>query len=706
MSYVLSADAGGTFLDVVLVDDRGRIGAGKALHTPEAPHVGIRTALAAAAATFGLEAEEALKQTRFVFHGTTVTTNGMVEGKGVPTGLICTRGFEDTLAIGRVKARTEGYDAEQLTHYTRLDRPDAIVPFTRIRGVAERIDQKGQVLVPLDLDEVETAARQLVENGAKAIAIAFLHSYVNPMHEEQAARHLTMMFPLIEIVTSAAIAPVIGEFERTNTAVMNAHLNPLLGQHVDTLEKALSAMGYDRDILIMQSIGGVAPSQTVKRQSVTTLLSGPVGGVIGAQRLGELMGEANIITTDMGGTSFDVGLIVDGQPQYVRQTSVEHQLLLVPAVDVEAIGAGGGSIVWLDENRNIRIGPKSAGARPGPASYGFGGTNPTITDADIILGFVDPFGIKLGDRFADRDLGAAAMKNQIADPLGISVEEAADAVLQIVNNRMADLIRKVTIQRGHDPQDFVIFSYGGSGPAHCGAYGGETGVKKIVVPPFASVFSAYGIAQSDVKHSFMRSVLGLCPQTGDVPAKLIEALNAAHASLIERASPVYDAGRVNGQQGRIDLSVDMRFAGQTTQVTVPVVDKHFDEQSIRALTGQFRSQYEQSYGMGASSRLSSFEFVNLNADVILALPGKHSPDRHELEERAPEASSVRQVYWNSKEGWQDTQVFAFDNLPFGARVAGPAIVELFRTSVPVQAGQVAYKDLLGNLILEAGEKTR
>lgn len=703
MSFILSTDSGGTFLDLVLLDERGRIGAGKALHSYDDPKRGIVAALEIAARRFHLSPEDALAKCRIVFHGTTVTTNVMVERNGAKTGLLCTKGFEDTLGIGRVKARTEGYDAAQLTEYTRLDRPEPIVPFTSIVGISERVDQFGVEIVPLKIEEVLSAAESLVARGITAIAVAFLHSYLNSDHERGAVDAIRREFPRLELVASHEVAPVIGEYERTNTAVLNAYLNGNLGAHLDRFEGALRQLGYQGEVLVMQSIGGVASGQQIRSRSVATLSSGPVGGVIGSQAVGLAMGERNIITTDMGGTSFDVGLIVNGHPEYARQTSVEHQILLVPGVDVKAIGAGGGSIVWLDENSNIRIGPASAGARPGPASYGFGGEQPTITDADIILGFVDPCGIVLGDRTADRALAVAAMKCKIADPLGMTVEEAADAVLRIVNNRMADLVRKVTVERGHDPSDFALFAYGGSGPAHCGAYGGEIGVSKIIIPPFAAVFSAYGIAQSDVKHSFMKAVLGVTPQTGDVDPALLKKIDTARRDVDEMAAPLLAAAAERNEAGQVSYSVDMRFIGQVNEVTVPLeLNAPADALLVRSVIARFLESYEKSFGKGSSSRLAPIEVVALNADVIFSLSARHRA-AEEASEPGHKAvpSGSRKIFWSVREGWRETSIFNAASLPVGAEIPGPVIVELFRTSVPVWEGQSLTRDGRGNLILRS-----
>lgn len=696
--FVLSADAGGTFLDLVLVSSTGQISVGKALHTPETPAVGILNAIDIAAGPLGLTAREVLGRCSLVFHGTTVTTNGMIERKGVRTGLLCTRGFEDTLYIGRVLARTLGLSNQELTYYTRQDRPDPIVERRLIRGLAERTDAGGAMLKPVDLEEVHRAASELVSEGAQAVGISLLHAYANNRNEQAVKRHLGECFPDLHVVASSDIAPIIGEYERTNTTVINAYLNPILDKHLGNLERALAENGYEGELLVMQSIGGVAPSSRIRRRSVATLLSGPVGGIIGARQIGELLGESNIITTDMGGTSFDVGVIVGGQPQYSAQAHVHRQSVLVPTVDVEAIGAGGGSAVWLDENGSIQVGPQSVGARPGPACYGFGGVTPTVTDADVVLGFLDADRFSLGGHKASRDLAVSAFERAVAGPLGISVVEAADAVIQIVNNRMADLVRKATVEKGHDTKDFVLLAYGGSGPAHCAAYGAEIGVKNIVVPPYASVFSAYGIAQSDIKHSFARAALFDVEQDRPISSEILDRLNAVHAQLEQDAAEVgREAGVVLG------FAADMRYQGQISEVTIPITESWpLTQSGLRVLLSRFRELYERDYGAGAGSPVSKIEFVTMRADLVKSLNARFSPKALDLV-GTPYASTraTRPVYWGGRRGWTDTPVVDFEALAPGQSLQGPAVVQMFSTTVPIGEAQSASVDAYRNLVISA-----
>ncbi|HAJ19861.1 MAG TPA: hypothetical protein DCL95_07345 [Rhodospirillaceae bacterium] len=709
-NYTISADAGGTFLDLVLVDDTGRIAVGKSLHTPNNPEVGIMEAVGIAAKALDLDAQSVLDNCTLVFHGTTVTTNGMIERTGVRTGLICTKGFEDTLRIGRVKARTEGLDQYQLTQYTLNDPPPPIVSELDIAGVSGRMDAQGTEILALDMDALEAGATRLVQAGVEAIVISFLHSYANPAHEQQACRFLRDKFPTLHIMASTDVASVLGEYERTNTAVVNANLNPLLQKHLSNLGHALESNGYHGPVLIMQSIGGVSPMENVRHQSVTTLLSGPVGGIVGAQQIGGLIGESNIITTDMGGTSFDVGLVVGGQPIRSAQTVIHRHILTVPAVDIETIGAGGGSAVWLDDNGNIKVGPRSVGSNPGPACYGLGGLDPTVTDADVVLGFIDTSSFAFAHGRASRDYAVAAIEERIGRPLGLSAEEAAHGVLQIVNNQMADLIRKVTIEKGHDPGDFVLLAYGGSGPAHCTAYGAEIGAKKIVIPPYASVFSAYGIAQADVQFSVTGSVLQVIAQDTEIPDETVQTVNDILTRIADQAQDqIGDDFSISGADPQLRLSIDIHYIGQMTDIAVPVdAPLPLDRAAIKDLMATFRKLYDMNYGSGASSPASPIELVNARADVLIPLPSKYQPVELPVADRDPSAarSGSRSVYWGGEIGWRETDIYKADLMQPGNQISGPALIELFRTTVPIYRNQLADKDVFGNLVVTAASKDR
>jgi len=699
---VISVDSGGTFLDVVIVDADGRVGAGKALHTPEQPEIGILQAISVAAGSLGADPEEVLENCRLFYNGTTCTTNAIIEGTGAVTGLLCTKGFEDTIFIGRIKGRTVGLEEIELTRYTRMDRPPALIPFRLIKGVTERIDYAGNIVCPLDPDEIRRMTEELLEDGVQSVAVCYLHAYVNPEHEEMTKRFIREHYPELHVVTSSEVAPVLGEYERMNSTVINAKLNPVLGRYLDQLESALHAKGYRRETMVMKSVGGVSPSGEIRNQSITTLLSGPAGGIIGARQVGEMIGEPNIITTDMGGTSFDVGVIYAGQPQYASQLVIHRQIVLAPSVEIATIGAGGGSIVWLDDNLNIRIGPRSAGAYPGPACYGLGGTEPTITDADLLLGFIDPSSLVLSRSSANPEAAERVIREKISEPLGISPMEAAHAISRIVNNHMADLIRKSTIEKGFDPREFALLAYGGNGPMHCTAYGAEVGVKKIIIPQYASIFSAYGISCSDVKYSYTNAVLLTFRQDAGADESVkLEALNRRVLQLQEKA--LAQGGLPGGEMERQTYyELDMRFKGQMSEVTIRAEETFPIGPAVsKALLERFKNAYEVQYGSGASSSRSPIEIVNVRLNIIVPLPKSQAvPEPLADKNPAHARTGKRRVYWDNETRWQATDVYDVNRLLPGNEIEGPALVDMFRSTVPVYAGQRLRMDAWRNLIVE------
>src|SRR5450759_5144765 len=422
MKYVVSTDSGGTFVDGVILDDQGRSFIGKAPTTPGQPSIGILGAVEAAAEMAGISLAEILSDCRMFFNGTTVTTNAMIQRKGAKSGLIITKGFEDTLIIGRVKSRWIGLDEGELLHFNRVQRPAPVVPLELTRGINERIDCFGNVIKSIDLNEAEALIDELVLLGIESLAVCLLWSFKNPSHELAIADLARRKYPSLYVVASSDLVPAIGEYERANTTAVEAFLGPTLRAYLSDIDRSLTHAGYKGEMLVMQSIGGLAPASGLTHAAVTTLHSGPVGGIVAACKLGELIGENNLITADMGGTTFDVGLVVDGKPQTAQMTVMERNLLMVPAVEAISVGAGGGSVAWLDVAQALHVGPQSQGARPGPACYGRGGELPTVTDADVVLGYINPETFLGGRMLLDTDLARKAIKSYVADSLGMSIE--------------------------------------------------------------------------------------------------------------------------------------------------------------------------------------------------------------------------------------------------------------------------------------------
>jgi N-methylhydantoinase A len=702
-AYIVSTDSGGTFVDAVILDGAGKLAIGKAPTTPEEPAKGIVAAVGAAAARAGLDLRTVLGRCSMFLNGTTVTTNAMIQRTGAKTGLIITRGFEDTLIIGRVRSRWVGLDETALADFKNVERPPPVVPTGLIRGVAERIDCFGKVLAPLDTSEAEKAIDDLVSAGIESLAICLLWSFKNPAHELAIANLARRKYPSLYVVASSQLVQSMGEYERANTAAVDAYLGPTLSKYLANIGASLGDAGYRGELLVMQSIGGLAPASGLMQAAVTTLQSGPAGGIIAAQKLGQLIGEPNIITADMGGTTLDVGIVVDGRPQTAKTSVMARNLLLVPAVEAISIGAGGGSLAWLDAANALHVGPRSQGARPGPACYGRGGTLPTVTDADVVLGYINPDRFLGGGMQLRADLAREAIKTHIAEPLGISVEAAAEAIYDIVNAHMADLVRSVTVGRGFDPRDFAIVAFGGCGPTHCTGFGPDCQPRRIIAPPAATVFSALGIAQSDIKHFHARTFVRPVDTTPNAQVDLLGELNAHLEELVSLTTAQFESEGIPPEQRAFQRSVDIRYRKQVHELTISIpASGRLDKAALEAVVDDFVRTYDRLYGAGSSIGKAGLELAMLRVEGIARIPRNHDVSRSERTSPSPVVAFLgsRRVWWKQLGGFRDTDAYQLEKLACGNVVEGPAIVEAYGTSIPLHPGQRAHVDEWLNLVIE------
>ncbi|HLY67667.1 MAG TPA: hydantoinase/oxoprolinase family protein, partial [Chloroflexota bacterium] len=504
--YVIGTDIGGTFTDCAIVDEKGAIATfSKSPSTPDDPARGVMNVLEVTARDLGLSRRQLLEQTELFIHGTTIATNAMIERKGVLTGLIITKGHEDTIEIGRVAHKVAGLSETEIIHESKLHKPDPpVIARRNVMGVAERLDPQGQIVVPLNEQQVISAAEELVQHGIQAIAVCLLYSYLDSTHEKRVADLIHERFPDIFLATSHEIAPVLGEYERAVTTVLTCYLGPKVAAYVERLEEALKAEGFGRQLLMMHAGGGVTTPVETKKKPLLLMDSGPVGGSLGSRFFGGVYGEPNVICTDMGGTSFDVSIIIDGHFHKADEAIIDQYRVLQPKVEITTIGSGGGSIVWLDQDGVLHVGPESAGAVPGPACYDTGGTRPTVTDADLVLGYLNP-DYFLGGRVKLNAAKAREAFQPIAQAMNVSVEEVALGAARVVNAQMADAIRRDTIEKGLDPRQFAVFSYGGAGPVHAAFFGRDLHVKSVYIPQQATVFSALGMVTADVVNAAERS---------------------------------------------------------------------------------------------------------------------------------------------------------------------------------------------------------
>ena len=689
MGHVISVDTGGTFTDSVLVDGDGTRTAGKASTTPGDPSKGVLDSIQNAAESTDVSFEDLIAETEVFFHGTTLTTNTVIERTGSDVGLITTQGHRDVLHIGRVKSRTEGLTMDEVKHYAAHEKPDPLVPKWRTQEIDERTDYKGSSLIEPDKEQVREVIAELTDD-VDTLAVNLLWSFANPDHEKLVAEVAQEMVPKTPVYLSSDVAPKLGEYERTATTVVNAYTAPILESYADNLVSRLTNAGLNAPIYLMQSTGGVIPIDHVADHAVATIDSGPVGGITGSQFLGEYLEQENIICTDVGGTSFDVGLVVDGTLRTTPTTSVQKYTLHQPAVDIESIGSGGGSIAWIDDAGALRVGPKSAGADPGPACYGRGGSRPTVTDADIILGYIDPEHFLGGREELNVKAAREAMKEHVADPLRISIEEAAAGVFEIVNASMADLLRKVTIERGYDPRDFALLAYGGAGPLHAAFYGAELGVESITIPfgNTASVFSAFGIATSDI--TYVEEISEPMSEPFD-PERMTETFEDIEDRVAEEE-------RIDLESATVTREIEIRYSGQANQLDIPVPNGELSEEDIEQLLQNFESSYESLYGSSATYAEAPVEAVT---ERVIARAGTTSPSTESPAQGRESELGERDVYWPDQDSFIETAIHKGSELGPGDEVVGPVIIQFADTTVSVRPSQRASIDEIGNIKIES-----
>ena len=694
MDRLVAVDSGGTFTDCVTLDTAGRVRTAKASSTPADYSEGVVQSVARAAAADGLDLGELLRRTGSFCHGTTVATNALLTRSGSVVGLITTKGHEDAIIVGRTIQKAAGLSESELSNLAHLEKAAPIVPRPLIKGVTERIDYRGAVVVPIDLDETAGAVAELVAGGVEAIAVCFLWSFLNPTHERAVAELIRSRHPELFVTVSHEVAPVIKEYERCATTVLNGYLSRTTHSYISKLQERLADGGLVGDPVIMQSFGGVSSAESSKGRAVALLGSGPTGGVFGAAALGRLIGADNIVTTDVGGTSFDVGLVTDGEPLVVGTPVFDKYHTVLPVIDVVSIGAGGGSLAWIEPGTGlIKVGPQSAGAVPGPACYGIGGTLPTVTDANLVLGRLDPDYFLGGERRLHIDLATAAIETHIAGPAGLSVPEAAMAIVDILDARMADLVRMSTIGRGYDPREFTLFAFGGAGPLHVGAYAADVGTRLTVVPTNSAVFSAFGIAASDP----VAVVQASDPMAAPFDPERLEGI---YASLAAGAVEDLEANGVAPEDITTSREVEMRYRGQVHEVRVPVPNGPLGAESLAVVMEEFRRRYNRRYGSGAAADAA----VEARTFVVRGVGRQAKPELHPAalgpEDPGPALVAERPVWFRPLGGFVPTSIYRRELLRPGNIVVGHAVIEAVDTTMVIHPGQRADIDAWGNILLD------
>ncbi|MFB6172891.1 MAG: hydantoinase/oxoprolinase family protein [Haloarculaceae archaeon] len=698
MGYLCNVDIGGTHTDAVVIDDHGTVTETKVSSTPDNFARGFFNALEQAADKLDEELTPLLEQTEVVSHGTTVGTNAIIEGGGVDAALVTTKGAEDVLFVMRGGAAvSKGQSIEDVLDLRDASKPDPLIQRKRVYGIDERVDCMGDVVVDFNEDRARQVARELADKDVDAVAINFLWSFLNDDHEVAMEAILEDELPDDTFLTRASdLIPKWGEYERTTAAAINAYIGPSTSAYVERINDRLADHGYDGTLLVMQSGGGVMSAADAIREPVKTIDSGPAAGLVGCQYLADRMGHDDIIAADMGGTSFDIGLLTDGSPITRPNNIINQYEYMIRNIDVDSIGSGGGSIAWVDEDTDrLQVGPQSAGADPGPACYDRGGTDPTVTDADLLLGFLDPEHFLGGRQQLDVDRAQAAM-DDVADALGMDRMEAASGIFEIATAKMADSIRQRTINRGHDPRKFTLYAYGGAGPLHVPAIAPQLDIDTVVVPSgdTSSVWSALGISSSDFLHRQEVSNITTAPFD---PADITDQFEALEGELVEKLlAEGFDRNEVT-----VERYADLRYQAQVHQVSVPVPNGRLDQDDVDDLIRRFEQKYETLYGEGAGYSESGFEMVTIRCDVR-GETTKPTLERAGTDAATP-ANTEREVFWPSEDRALTTSAYEGADLAPGMTVDGPAVVRMDHTTVAIPPGDTCEIDQFNNYVITIGE---
>ena len=691
----VGVDIGGTFTDCVVLGESGARLTVKSLTTPDNPAQGVMDCLDLVATQLAVPLSDVLGRTTIFVHGTTVGTNALAQRRGARTGLLMTRGHEQTFTIGRVKQKIMGLSERQKTHITHLSKADPpIVTPEDIRPVTERIDSRGKVIVELDMNAVEQAIDDLVADGVQALAVCLLWAFVNPAHEQRIGAYVRERHPDIYLSLSSEVAPLIGEYERSVSTVFNSYIGPTVGDYLHRLETELKRSGMTCSLLVMQTHGGLSMVDAVRSRPLLTVDSGPAGGVLGGLYLTELLADADIVCADVGGTTFDVGLVFKGRVQMDPAPVIDRYAYLTPKIYVKSIGAGGGSIAWIDPGGTLRVGPKSAGASPGPACYGRGGTEPTVTDAHVVLGYLDPDHPLGGTVTLDKAAAETAL-GRVAEPLGLSVDALAAGIVEISSAQMADLMRKVTVERGLDPRSFTVFAYGGAGPVFAPFIARQIGARKAYVPADSGMFSALGMLTTDMVFSEERT-LGIQPplNPGD-----LNSINGLLADLGQQVVAKFGSEGIGADQVVLHRVVDMRFRMQVHQLEIDLPDEIISQAHVEKICADFLKKYEQTYGENSAYPEAGMEMVNFRVIGTVALERPNLSADVAGSSARDSRTGTRRVYFSGAGGFVPTEIHAGELLFPGQSITGPAIVQRFGDTVVVPPDTHIVVDGYGGLTI-------
>ena len=686
--YRLGVDAGGTFTDFVLSIRGGDVRLYKTPSTPQDPREAIRAGLELISADLGENIESIVSQCDLCINGTTVGLNALIQHKGAKAGLICTAGHEDSIEI-RLGHKEDGYryDAEYPPAKMLVER------YLRV-PVRERVLIDGSVHTPMHEEDVRAACALFAREGVEAVAISFVWSVMNTAHEHRAAEIVREMLPNVFLSVGSEVYPQVREYTRTSTAVVNAYLGPILERYVQRIDAYFRDLGAQQPVRYFQSNGGLAEGRVLSARAVYAINSGPASAPQAGLYVTEPMGERNVITVDMGGTSFDITLTHQGATNVTRNMDFLRYRIGVPMIQVESLGAGGGSIAWIDDFGLLNVGPQSAGAVPGPVCYGKGGTAPTVSDANLVLGYLSPDGLLGGTFRLDRAAAYKAIKERVADPLGLSVERAAYGIFTIVNTNMVNGIRRVSVEKGHDPRDFVLVGAGGATAAHITALASEMGIRRVLIPKLASGFCAFGQIIADVKYNYLATrPMRLEP---DAP---IEDIEARFQELEAQARQHLTADGFKPRDIRLVRSMDMRYAGQVHECTVDLATFKIDAKTIERVKSAFHARHKQLFTYAEPHSL--VEIVNLEVQAIGRMP-KPAPLSLPKGTRTPPAAAkrgTRKLVLTAEGRATEAPIYDGGKLKAGNRIRGPAVIEEPTTTILVEPNWTAELDERATYVL-------
>jgi N-methylhydantoinase A len=689
--YKIGIDVGGTFTDFLLMEAGGATEIHKVLSTPDDPSIAVLEGLERMAAARGEAPAAFLGAVEIIVHGTTVTTNAVLTGRVAKTGLVTTKGFRDALQMRR-GIREETYD-------NKAKPPEPLVPRWLRRPVGERVTAEGAVHAPLVVADVEDAATRFLEADVEAVAICFMHAYANPEHEEAAAQCLARALPDAYRSISSAVLPQVRFYDRVSTTVLNAAVGPILERYLTSLTARLDAAGFGGVLLIMQSNGGVTTPGVAAKLAASTLLSGPAAAPVAGLAYSEPHDARSFITVDMGGTSFDAALVRDGEPELTTDARIAKHALALPSLEINTIGAGGGSIGWIDEGGLLRMGPASAGADPGPACYGRGGTLPACSDANLVLGYLSAEFFAGGHMTLDRSAAEAVIAREIADPLGLGVAQAAFGMFRVMNVNMASGIREITVQKGFDPRDFPLICAGGAGPIHAAMIAEELEIGRILIPRESSIFCAAGMLRSDLKHDYVRSYHTPFAAAGLDATRFQDAL----ASMAAEANETLAGEGIAPGARRFAHALDLRYLGQYHEVRVEVPEGELDGPDFAAIARRLHASHNRLYGYDLEADGTEIELVNLrlSATGVTDKPPLAQESRVEADPGTAQ-KRTRAVFLPHEGEFREVGVYDGDKLRHGNRIEGPAIVEQVNTTVLVPSGYRLDCDALGSFVMERG----